>query len=249
MRTKGLLPACTKEINHCLLHFLPFLAIPTASEFQSTWKSRSGRISSDTGPGNNSISSGFKAEQSSLSLPYELASEAISTHTLDAVPRPCLRAFIRRLQLSTSSGSSLLLGFSTLSAPLSLWSPLYVLAAVPFLPCDPSNAKSHIMKHSHKRPSRRRTLLPLQSTLDHILRELISGSSPFNVQYVQNVSAEYAEYLSCYLRELEEDDDIRSAFVTKWGLDAWREERFLLAWEAALFTAGLLTRWIILARR
>ncbi len=232
-----------------MLHFLPFLANLSLSEFKLDWPSSSQSVPCDTSLASTANFSSFSTEQLSLTLAHEIDSGIIATRTLDTTSRCDLRAFVRRAQLTTSPGSSLLIGFSSLSAPLSFSSRSYLLAAVPFLPCDPSSTGiKNLDDGSHKRPSACRTLLPVQITLAQVLRELTSGPSPLTVQHVQNVTAEYATYLDDYVQDLEENDRIRRRFVAKWGLDAWREERLLVTWESALFRAGLLTRWIVLAR-
>ncbi|KAK0463810.1 uncharacterized protein EV420DRAFT_1638725 [Desarmillaria tabescens] len=44
---------------------------------------------------------------------------------------------------------------------------------------------------------------------------------------------------------LVEDRAERIAFIDRYGLDMWRERRFLMYWEAALLDAGHVTRWIV----
>ena len=90
---------------------------------------------------------------------------------------------------------------------------------------------------------------PLLTSLDGILRLILSGPAPLAVESVQNVSEQYASYLDRYVHELANLPKVRDKFVTQWGLAGWREERLLVTWEAALFRAGLMVRWVVLVTR
>ncbi|KAH7923480.1 hypothetical protein BV22DRAFT_1130626 [Leucogyrophana mollusca] len=48
-----------------------------------------------------------------------------------------------------------------------------------------------------------------------------------------------------HAQDQDRDQGSAQAFITKWGPSAWREHRFLLAWEAALFASGSLERWVV----
>lgn len=90
---------------------------------------------------------------------------------------------------------------------------------------------------------------PLLTTLAYILKLLASGKTPVAVESVQDVSDQYAGYLESYVQELSAMPKIRDRFIAQWGMAGWREERLLTSWEAALFRAGLMSRWVILVTR
>ena len=87
------------------------------------------------------------------------------------------------------------------------------------------------------------------TSLDSIMKTLTSGRAPLVIESVQNVSDDYARYLRQYVDELTNDPGIRQRFIARWGVEGWREERFLATWEESLCRAGLLSRWVILARK
>lgn len=226
--------------------FLPPPVILNGSEFKLELKTCFATLCSGTCLSSAAMSTLLTKDQ----LP-SVATDAIPTHTLDMVSRSNLRAFLRNLQSTTSPGGSVLLAFSTLSAPLSFSSAAYILVAIPFLPHNPVKKEitSSLNNHSHRPLSERRTLLPVQTSLDQIIRELTSGPAAFNIEFVHDASVVHAIDLNKRIQELETDIYSRKAFIAKWGLGTWREERFLIAWETALIAAGLLTRWVVLVRR
>ena len=142
-----------------------------------------------------------------------------------------------------------MLGFSTYGDTPSFTHGAFVHAAIPFL------ARQHVTKRAASRstssasawcPSLDVQPTPLLTTLDGVISLLRSGSSPLVVEAVQNVSEQYASYLDRYVCELTDLPKVRDKFVAQWGMAGWREERLMVTWEAALFRAGLMLRWVVL---
>ncbi|KAL4244920.1 hypothetical protein ABKN59_001455 [Abortiporus biennis] len=161
-------------------------------------------------------------------------------HTLDNIPPSQLKSFIQHIKQTSHSVSSMSLCFSTLSTNFALSNPLYLLASIPFLVGQhvPPSSKPTTVQSGF-----RRTLTPLMFPLDAILRLLTSENSPLRIQLVKNISEEFASTIDDRMSMLERDVMTREVFLGFWGIEAWREERFCLAWEAALHRAGVLTRW------
>ncbi|KAF8716005.1 hypothetical protein AX14_006359 [Amanita brunnescens Koide BX004] len=122
---------------------------------------------------------------------------------------------IKRSQMKT--GSITILEFTTLGLHVSHLSSLYLICAVPYL--------------EDESESRKRTLTPLQTSLQRII-ELLSDSA-FEIRSVCDVSLMHAEEL----RKRSRHRAIRT------GIEHWQKRRLLLAWEAALFMEGHLVRW------
>ncbi len=182
---------------------------------------------------------------SDTSVVHNSAPRECMMFTLDTIPYARLDAFIRDFQASLSFGTTAMLGFSTCSSSVSFLSTRFVLASIPFLP-----RRFAASKRSGKTyPSARRTVTPLLTSLDGIVKLLVSGPSPLAIESVQNVSKDYAKYLSRYVQDLTQAPDVRTKFVANWGIEGWREERLLAAWEDALVNIGSLQRWVILVRK
>ncbi|PSR77625.1 hypothetical protein PHLCEN_2v7815 [Hermanssonia centrifuga] len=182
---------------------------------------------------------------SDTSVVHNSAPRECMMFTLDTIPYARLDAFIRDFQASLSFGTTAMLGFSTCSSSVSFLSTRFVLASIPFLP-----RRFAASKRSGKTyPSARRTVTPLLTSLDGIVKLLVSGPSPLAIESVQNVSKDYAKYLSRYVQDLTQAPDVRTKFVANWGIEGWREERLLATWEDALVNIGSLQRWVILVRK
>lgn len=165
---------------------------------------------------------------------------------LDTIPYSRLTAYIHAFQASMISGTSAILGFSTLGASISTDSDQYAMSLLPFLP------RRYVRKNKSTcplPPSACRTILPVMISLDYIMKIITSGPTPLIVESVQNVSEQYSGYLQEYTHNLTYNPVKRDKFVSDFGLEGWREERLLGHWEAALFTAGVLTRWVVLVRK
>ena len=102
------------------------------------------------------------------------------------------------------------------------------------------------MKESPSKGKLSRSSSPLRARLHHILALLTSGNNGLNILVTQNASMEYARELNEYAERLEYDPEERTVFIEAFGVKAWRMERLYARWEAALLTANLLSRWIIL---
>jgi hypothetical protein len=95
----------------------------------------------------------------------------------------------------------------------------------------------------------------LLTSLHHIIKLLGNNSnsrsrSPaVRIESVHNISGEYFKILQENATELEDLPIVRDPFVRKWGVEAWREHRFWMAWEAGLFGAGFLQRWVVVIRK
>ncbi|KAI0672846.1 hypothetical protein C8Q78DRAFT_1021645, partial [Trametes maxima] len=172
---------------------------------------------------------------------FSMLYENAPSVSLDCVPYHTLEASIRMLQRSLDSGAYLTIGFTTRAGPSAqtLSHPRTILTAIPFFPRRYLRGRGG---------GGERTTTPLFVTLPRVLAFLTSGPTPLTVEVVRNVSEEYAAFLHRSVRDLEEDREVRSAFVREWGAVAWREERVCTAWEGALVDAGLLQGWAVVVR-
>ncbi|KAI9070102.1 hypothetical protein FKP32DRAFT_20021, partial [Trametes sanguinea] len=142
----------------------------------------------------------------------------------DCVPFHALEPSVRELQKSLASGSRIIIGF-TARATNNAYprkDPSLILTALPFFPRAYLKASA---RRGARKAERERTTTPLFVTLPLVLNLLTSGPTPLTVELVRNVSEEYATFLRRSVRDLEEDREIRNAFVREWGLAGWREER------------------------
>lgn len=158
---------------------------------------------------------------------------------LDAVPASRLPSFIQAIQ--RRSEKSFILSFSTRSTAEPLQDVSFVLASLPFL----------LRRYHRSMPMARssRVATPLFTPIDAIVKILSSGPSPFVVESVKNVSQYHANTLEAYVESLETEVLVRTQCIETCGIDGWREDRFMAAWEAALFTSGLLSRWAVVVSR
>ncbi|KAI0333613.1 hypothetical protein GY45DRAFT_1334878 [Cubamyces sp. BRFM 1775] len=180
---------------------------------------------------------------------YSMLYENARSISLDCTPYHRLEQCIRGLQTSLAQGDFLTIGLTTRAGPTahSLLHPDTIITAIPFFP------RVYLRKHTQTARNAasggERTTTPLFVTLPRVLALLTSGPEPFKIELVRNVSEEYALFLWRSVNDLEEDREIRDAFVREWGVEAWREERVCTAWEAGLIGAGLLAGWAIVVRK
>ncbi|KAH9852695.1 hypothetical protein C2E23DRAFT_778581 [Lenzites betulinus] len=181
---------------------------------------------------------------------FSMLYENAPSVSLDCVPYHTLERAIRKLQNTLASGSHLTIGLTTRAGPAAQTfnDPRTILTALPFLP------RAYLRGRSSKPagaggPNESRTTTPLFATLPRVLELLTSGPAPLNVVLVRNVSTEYAVFLRRSAHALDDDWEIRDAFVREWGAEAWREERVCTMWEAALVDAGMLTGWAVVVRK
>ncbi|KAJ7583062.1 hypothetical protein C8J56DRAFT_1168043 [Mycena floridula] len=116
----------------------------------------------------------------------------------------------------------------------SLQNTCFVLSIMPFLP------NSHGASRS---PS------PFQLTLHGILDLLSTNHSEVSIAAIHNVTATYADLLHTAHDGILQDRETRTRIIEQNGVSAWREQRFMLVWEAALMTAGYLNRWVIVLNK
>ncbi|KAI0647425.1 hypothetical protein C8Q79DRAFT_1118412 [Trametes meyenii] len=177
---------------------------------------------------------------------FSMLYENAPSVSLDCVPYRTLEASVRSFQRSLDPGAYLTIGLTTRAgAAKTFFNPKTILTAIPFLP-------RQYLSHRRGNDSSgggERTTTPLFVTLPRVLALLTSGPTPLTIELARNVSEEYAKFLHRSVRDLEEDREIRGAFVREWGVVAWREERVCTAWEAALLGAGLLEGWAVVVRR
>ncbi|KAJ7735430.1 hypothetical protein B0H14DRAFT_3516846 [Mycena olivaceomarginata] len=136
----------------------------------------------------------------------------------DYLPFSCLEPSLLELRATLTPGTSATLEFTTPAPHVAFLSP-----------------------HNSTLPgprARTRTATPLQASLHRILELLTTGTAALALENVSNVSRQYADGLSAAATHLEEASATRAAFIRQWGDAGWREERLMMGWEAALFSAG-----------
>ncbi|KAJ7286201.1 hypothetical protein C8J57DRAFT_1708554 [Mycena rebaudengoi] len=171
-------------------------------------------------------------------ISFSLIANTNSQLDLDYTHFSHLEASILHIRNSLTPGTFETLEFTTPSQPIPFLSAQFILCSIPFLP----------RKYAiHTRtPPRYRTSTPVLASINRILELLTAGPT---LERVVNVSEQYAAALNVRSLHLEDDKDCRAAFIQQWGLAGWREERLMMAWEAALFSAGWLTRWVVVIRK
>lgn len=164
---------------------------------------------------------------------------------LDRVPLNELGLFIHDVQSSLTVGSKAMIGFTARGRHFppspSESSPLYALAAIPFLPRQHLRLteKASLLEERPTPPrTTLRTLLPLRTTLDNVIYLLTSGKSSLTLKSVANISEEYAIHLDEQAERLMASEATRTKFQETWGMEGWREERLVATWEAALVRAN-----------
>ncbi|KAJ7461473.1 hypothetical protein FB451DRAFT_1268289 [Mycena latifolia] len=156
---------------------------------------------------------------------------------LDYIPFSHLEASLLQLRTALAPGTFARLEFTTPASDLPFLGTQFNFCAVPFLP------------RKYARTGRRRTATPLLASVHRILELLTVGPAALALEYVSNASKKYAEGLDAAGGHLEEDRVSRTAFIQQWGVAGWREQRLMMAWEAALFSAGYLRRWVVVVRK
>ncbi|KAJ6531310.1 hypothetical protein B0H19DRAFT_967011 [Mycena capillaripes] len=167
---------------------------------------------------------------------------------LDHTPFSALEPVLLELRTTLAPGTFATLEFTTPAPHVTFPSPQFTLCAIPFLPrkharaCAGPNATSIA-------PARTRTATPLLASLHRVLELLTAGSGALALENVSNMSKQYTNGLTAAAAHLEDDRAARAAFVHQWGVAGWREQRLMMGWEAALFSARLLTRWVVVVVR
>jgi hypothetical protein len=153
------------------------------------------------------------------------------------------------LRTTLAPGTFATLEFTTSAPHVTFLSPQFILCAVPFLPHK--HARARAKANITPTDRRNRTATPLLASLHRVLELLTAGpgTGALALENVSNVSTKYAEGLTGAAERLEDDSATRAAFIHQWGEGAWREQRLMLGWEAALYSAGLLKRWVVIVRK
>jgi len=158
---------------------------------------------------------------------------------LDFLPYPELESSIRTIQARLHPGSSALFKFTSISPKIAFLSDQFVFCCLPFMP------RRYLLKQDNPR----RTSTPLLTSLHHITEVLSTESSTVSIQQITNVTAEHIIALRMMEQSLVTDPVRRLGMIGKWGLDGWRDHRFMIAWEAGLLSAGYLQRWNVVVRK
>lgn len=162
---------------------------------------------------------------------------------LDAVRDSYLPSFVRDLQ--KRSEKLFVLTFVTRNMTEHLQNTQSILTSIPFL----------LPRYSANNPSgnkfikRSSQIFASKMSIHSVVKTFSSKQSPFNVEYMRNVSGVYANALRGYVERLETDSALRTDCVNTCGISGWREERFWSSWEAALFSSGLLVRWVLVVSK
>ena len=206
---------------------LEYLAMPRLSRIGSA--SNKGEISIPN-IGTQSPFEGWATIPSSDNLPLNLGACLVGdTLDLDFIPLPFIPSAIilahrQVVQEGTFEVEFTCLADSTGFASLHFW-----LCAAILLP------------NRHNISTSKKTGLPFIVDLPTILRSL--SSPTVTVQSVKDISRVHAKALECHESDMVNDKWMRSSFVARHGIHAWRETRLRLKWEAMLLRASLLLRW------
>ncbi len=155
---------------------------------------------------------------------------------LDCVSRYHIHDFLHSFQVAFRSDKRTLayLSFTTCEKAPPLLSFKHMCISKLFMP-------------KHKRNTALpKTSSPLFCRFNPVLECLTSGPNALTMCNTQNVSFRYAVELDQYAERLACDPVSRFAFVKKFGIQVWREERLYLSWESALLKEGLISRWVLL---
>ncbi|TFK42387.1 hypothetical protein BDQ12DRAFT_676119 [Crucibulum laeve] len=164
----------------------------------------------------------------------------VYTLDLDYVPYQHIQSSIQKTLSSLQPGTSLVVNFTAIQQATAYLDEQFVLCAIPFLPRKYGN--------SHTKKKHVRTAVPLYLTLPHAL-EIISNAPNTTIHSVENASRERALSLQAWEQLLVHDRKLRSVYIDENGIESWRENRFLLAWEAGLLMAEFLIRWHVVIQK
>ncbi|KAJ7074172.1 hypothetical protein C8F01DRAFT_11296 [Mycena amicta] len=165
---------------------------------------------------------------------------------LDRTSFAQLDSALQNLRTNLISGEIATLEFTTPASELEFLSTKFIFCAVPLMSRKYTTA-SPVQRST---PYSCRTTTPLLTNLNQVLQHLTTGDEALVLHSVTNISKEYADKLVASAERLDEDKSVRIAFVNEWGMDGFWEERFMLSWEAALFSTGQhLARWKVVVRK
>ncbi|KAF8891258.1 hypothetical protein BD779DRAFT_1670894 [Infundibulicybe gibba] len=155
---------------------------------------------------------------------------------IDFVPHGCLQSTISAYLSALESNTRLVVNVTTVALGTPLLSHKFLLCSLPFLP------RQYLKAGSGASP--RRGLGSLLTPLHRII-ELISQHQ-VTVKAVENVSKAREKELWALEQQLVNDRALRTSTTGNYGIEGWREHRFLTAWEAALLSNGHLVRWSVI---
>jgi hypothetical protein len=156
---------------------------------------------------------------------------------LDVVPYRDLETALRRIQAPYQAGSLITIEFSCLASGIAFMSTQFILCAIPLLP-------RAFGKRTKRNP---RTSMLLLTRLETVVALLLSLS--YRIVCVDNVSYRQAAILQTLEMDLAGNKSKRVDCINNFGIAGWREERFMVAWEAALLISGNLVRWKIILKK
>lgn len=147
--------------------------------------------------------------------------------------------------------------FSSIAPDLAFLGPEYTICAVSFFMRQQTFARPILSKERsrykaqaqdpHTRdddpPTRAYTSTPLLLNLAKVTGLLATHAPGLHIDYIQDVSLETRLSLIHEEKQLAEDSKTRKAYVRRYNIHAYLEERFMLAWEAGLLGNGNLQRW------
>lgn len=163
------------------------------------------------------------------------------TISIDEIPYPHLRSSIHHILHRLPPGATVSFQCTTLAPDIAYLSDNFVICAVPFLPRMFPGVPSN--------EDRARTSTPLLAPLHHIINCLLSASSAVKIESVMNIAQAHADTLYSKINERTTIPGCRQACIDNYGLEGWREQQFLMAWEAGLLVERHLTRWHVVVQK
>jgi len=165
--------------------------------------------------------------------------------SLDTVPHDYVAKAIGRFKSSLGQGCRGTIEFSALAPGIRFMSRAYIQSTLPFLP------RRFTRSLDRKTAIPERSSTPLFITLNQIVELLISPAhaDPLILESITNASSAYARSIAAAYDSLSNSRYARDPFIQEFGITAWREYRFFLAWEAALLKTGKLERWVVMVQR
>lgn len=159
------------------------------------------------------------------SSPLDLSSRfALTSSTSN--PLLCLDSLPHGVIPTLNAGCKVTLEFTAFSPSLRILSAAQIISAIPFF----------ISERSRRRPR------PLVS----VLKQLSASYGPnLVVDMLSNVSADYEHTLRHVYKSFSGEQKIREMGVRNLGIQAWRQDVFLVALEAALVRRGWIERWAV----
>ncbi|KAF9497458.1 hypothetical protein BDN71DRAFT_1444608 [Pleurotus eryngii] len=167
--------------------------------------------------------------------------------SLDIAPFSEISKIFRLMDNTLQHGTRASIYFSSIAPDLAFLGPEYTICAVSFFMRQQTFARPILSKerytHDSDPPRRAYTSTPLLLNLAKVTGLLANHAPGLHVDYVQDVSLETRLSLIHEEKQLAEDSKTRKAYVRRYNIRAYLEERFMLAWEAGLLGNGNLQRW------